>query len=135
MNVDDLPELQRLTLEKLRFKGRMMMSNEAASEMTVEMVADFMVDSFVANMGGYVWQNQIHKQTTPMSLYCSWWDDFKDTFFPEWLRRRMPVRTYDVEHTTEFIHTCPHLPISSRDDLKMHMEWMMPPLTQRGVWG
>lgn len=135
MNVDEMPELQRLTLEKLRFKGRMVMSNEAAAEMTVEMVADLMVDSFVANMGGYVWQNQIHKQTTPMSLYCSWWDDFKDTFFPGWLLRRMPVHTYDVEHTTEFIHTCPHLPIESRDDMKMHMEWMMPPLHQLGVWG
>lgn len=135
MNVDDMPELQRLTLEKLKFKGRMVMSNEAANGMTVEMVADFMVDSFVANMGGYVWQNQIHKQTTPMSLYCSWWDDFKDTFFPKWLRRRMPVRTYDVDHTVEFIHTCPHLPIESRDDLKMHMEWMMPPQHQMGVWG
>ncbi len=134
MDVDDMPELQRLTLEKLRYKGSMVMFNEVAAEMTVEIVADFITDSFIVNMGGYVWQNQIHRKVQTMTQYCSWWDDFKETFFPEWLKRRMPVRTYDIDHTVEFIHTCPHLPIKSRDELKMHMEWMMPPLHQQGVW-
>ena len=135
MDVADMPELQRLTVEKLRFKGRMAMSNEAAAEMTVEIVADIMVDAFVANMGGYVWQNQIHKQTRKLTLPLTWWDSFKTVHFPEWLKRRMPVRTYEIDTSTEFIHTCPHLPIESRDDLKMHMQWMMPPVTQLGTWG
>ncbi len=135
MNVDDMPELQRLTLEKLRFKGRMVMSNEAVAEMTVDMVADMMSDSFVANMGGFVWQNQIHRQTRKLTLPLTWWDSFKTAHLPEWLNRRMPVRTYEIDTSTEFIHTCPHLPISSRDDMRMHMEWMMPPAHQMGTWG
>ena len=134
MKMDEMPNLQTLTLEKLKIRGRMVMSAEAADEMTVEIVAEYMADSFVVNMSGFVWQNQIHRQTQTMDMYSSWWDDFKDTFFPEWLKRRMPVRTYSIDHTVEFIHTCPHLPFKSRDDLRIHMEWMMPPVNQIGVW-
>ncbi len=134
MNVDDMPELQRLTLKKLKFRGRIVMSNEAADEMAVDIVADYLTDSFMANIGGYVWQNQIHKQTRKLTLPLTWWDSFKMAHFPGWLKRRMLVRTYEIDTNTEFIHTCPHLPIESRDDLKMHMQWMMPPVTQLGTW-
>lgn len=135
MNVDDMPELQRLSVEKLRFRARQYMSAEAADGMTVEITADYIAESFVANMCGFVWQNQIHKQTDTMNVHVTWWDHFKDTFFPEWLKRRIRVRYNVIPINTQFIHTCPHLPIESRDDLRMHMTWMMAPQSQQGVWG
>ncbi len=132
MEIGDMPELQRLTVEKLRLHARTWMSGEVADGLEVKIMADHLADGFAASLAGFVWQNQIYRETETMKQYCSWWDDFKETFFPEWLKRRMPVRTYEIDTSIKFIHTCAHLPIKSREELAMHMEWMNPARTQMG---
>jgi hypothetical protein len=46
----------------------------------------------------------------------TWWDHFKERWFPGWLEARYPVRYQSFTLTTHHYHVCPHLPSDPKDE-------------------
>ncbi len=133
MDPTEARDFERVTLEKLRIGLRQYMSPEVMAELSIDASSDLIAGQMVTALRGFVWSNQIHVERQTTAVPATWWDHFKDTFFPDWLRRRMPIRTQTITTETKFIHTCPHLNISGDpNDRMMHLEWMKPPGGQYG---
>lgn len=120
-------ELGRLTLERLEIGARFQIQRAFFKTMELEEVADIASNSLRLELRGYLWSNTIHRETERTAVPSTWWDFFKQSCFPDWLKRRMPVRTREITTETKFIHVCPHLEIASRNEERMHFEWLTPP--------
>lgn len=123
--MSDFEELTRLTLEKVEIGAQMNISYAAAQHMKAEVLSDAAARQLVAAVTAYMWGNQIHREVTGHVEYpASWWQGFKQSFFPDWLKRHYPVRYERKETSVKFVHTCPHLRIETRDDERVHLQYL-----------
>ncbi|KKM81976.1 hypothetical protein LCGC14_1324290 [marine sediment metagenome] len=127
MTTPDMSDLQRLTLEKIRFNIRAQMSAELIGSMDLEILPGMLADIFVGNLKAFMWGNQITSETRETSVPATWWDAFKAVYFPDWLERRFPMKTTTIVTETKFVHVCPHLNIATRDEERFHMQFLTPP--------
>ncbi len=127
MNEAERSNLGTLTLEKLKIRARAHISNTVLEDMKIEMLSDFLADSFVANLRAFVWSNQITHEIRETAIPATWWDAFKEAYFPNWLEQRFPIRTTTITTETKYVHICPHLTIQARDEERFHLQFLTPP--------
>lgn len=69
--------------------------------------------------------NKIHTSSTKYyGIPLTWWDGFKQQYFPYWLKKRFPVKERELEKTFNVTHVCPHI---VTDDKRTHIRFLMPP--------
>ena len=119
-------EALTLVLEKIRVALAMHVSPEVLEAADISLRADSIAGHVLANFEMWLWSNTIHKETQVTYVPETWWDGFKQAYFPEFLKRRFRVRQRQIFTETKFIHVCPHLRIQSREDEKYHMQFLMP---------
>jgi hypothetical protein len=117
----------RLVLEKVKIDVRQFMSDEAASAMEANLVADRLAGGVVYGFKTYLLGNTVHTERETYRHPASWWQGFKAALFPAWLRRHYPVRYKEVVIMTKFTHVCPHLNIADRGEERFHLQWLTPP--------
>lgn len=103
----------------------------------MDMLAEFVADHLVLQVKSQPWSTQrtydedweTYVPVSTIEVPLSWWDHFKDTFFPAWYLKKFPIKTKaiftqakKVRRVTETIHVCPHI---HTDDTRMHMEFMV----------
>lgn len=68
-------------------------------------------------------------QTGPYRFPATWWDAFKDRWFPlgSWLRRKFPAKYVEFYERTETVHACPHTDYDFRDRPLAHIGWLKGP--------
>ena len=132
--MSEYEKLTQLTLEKVEIAAQLHMSEHAARRIKLEIFADHAARSLVFSIQSYMWGNQVHREVTGrVRFHASWWQGFKASFFPDWLKRHYPVRFEERETSVKLIHTCPHLNIETRDDEKVHLRYLAAPDLLR-VW-
>jgi hypothetical protein len=127
MTNPDMSDLQRLTLEKLQVRAQARISRAILDDMKVEILSDLLADQLSMSLRTFMWGNQISCETKERPIPATWWDAFKEAYFPEWLERRFFVRYDTTTIETKFMHVCPHLNIAARDEERFHMQFLTPP--------
>ena len=126
MNEPERSNLEALTLEKIRFGVRTQMSAELIDSMDLKILPGMLADMFTGNLQAFMWGNQITSTTQETAVPTTWWDAFKEVYFPNWLLDRFPMKTTTIIIETKFMHVCPHLNIASRNDERIHMQFLTP---------
>lgn len=127
-------EYTELVLERVEIAAQMRASYAAVKRAKAETLADPVARQLVTAIETYMWGNEVHRTVTGnVRFHASWWQGFKDSFFPDWLKRHYPVRWERRETSVSFQHVCPHLAIETRDDEKVHLRYLAPPDKLR-VW-
>ena len=122
----EVQNLATLTLEKLRFNLKAYVSRELLDEMYIDVQSEVLGNEWAFMVRGHVWSNQIHQLTRREEVPATWWDGVKQAFFPMWLVKRMPIRVRTILTEVKYIHTCPHLNISTPEEERFHLQWMFP---------
>lgn len=76
----------------------------------MEIRKDHLTRGLVATMRAYLIKG-VHQRKNKIALttYASWWQHFKQTYFPAWLLKRFPVRYTEKPFTYESeTRICPH---------------------------
>ncbi len=123
----DSPELSRITLEKVKLMARAYLAPGMVEQLGVEVTADHMAAQLTEVLRAYLWGNKISTQEISSERYYhpdGWWQGFKESLFPDWLKRHYPVRQHEVviERTLQVMHVCPHLDIA----MKPHVAFLTP---------
>lgn len=123
----DMVTMDRITLEKIQFNIQQMISLALLNEMRFESVEDITAQFFIQRLTFYLWGNKVHHQEvdSQVRVYpATMWEELKRDFWPEWLKRRFPVRySRDITHVTHnHYHICPHL--NYKGDRK-HLDFLM----------
>ena len=115
-----------LLLERVRVGAQMSLSQHVLREMTVEPIIDRAAHAVTYHFETYMWGNMVHRSVLKTVRWpASWWQAFKETFFPDWLKRHYPVRYEERETSVQFMHVCPHLdfPESQGEE---HLRYLIP---------
>ncbi len=83
MTNPDLSDLERLTLEKLKVRASAYMSPAIVGDMQVELLSDVLADQLAMSLRTFMWGNEISCETKERSIPATWWDAFKEAYFPK----------------------------------------------------
>ena len=115
-----------LLLEKIRVGLKTLVSPAVLSQMKFDQKYDPVTDKVMMELGMYLFSNKIHTETTKEDFPAGWFQGFKQSFFPDWLQRKFPVKYTQVFKEVKTIHVCPHLNYYTRNDEKFHLQFLMP---------
>ena len=123
----DMVTMDRITLEKIQFGIQQMVSSALMDDMRYESREDITTQSIIKQLTFYLWGNKVNEEECDdvVNVYpATIWEELKRDFWPDWLRRKFPVRySRDItHHTSKHYHVCPHL--NYKDDRK-HLDFMM----------
>ena len=116
-----------LALEKIRVGLSMHVSPAVLDEAVFELRPDIISGMVEARFEMWLWSNKIHSETRSEDVALTWWDAFKEAYFPRFLKRRFPPRTRQVFIETKFFHVCPHLNYRTRDEERFHLQFLAQP--------
>ena len=87
---------------------------------------DPVTDKIMVELGMYLFSNKIHTETTKKDYPAGWFQGFKESLFPGWLKRKFPVKYMQIFEETKTVHICPHLNYRTREEEKYHLQFLMP---------
>ncbi len=119
-------EAMNIILEKVKVALRVHVSPAVLSDSIIEQRVDPITQSIIAHFELWLWSNMIHIDRRNEYFPTTWWDGFKDSHFPRFLKRRFPVRQTTVCVEAKTFHICPHLNIKTKKDEKYHLQFMTP---------
>ena len=101
--------IETLILEKIRFEYGTWVPKDVISNMTVEQVVDFETQAVKTLFRTLVLGREVKEEVVEcVTVYRTWWDHFKASCFPEFLRLRFPARYKREPITIKHYHLCPH---------------------------
>lgn len=94
-----------IVLKKCKVVAQKYFDRETCSQLHLDIRRADFVDSLIATLWGYFDKEELDKQDVRFEYwrYESWWDHFKERFFPKWLKKRFPPQKkwdYAVEQVT-----------------------------------
>ncbi len=108
----DTVEFEKITLPlmKVAVSERIKLGSLSLDRMRLDGYRDYFMDSMVYNLSTYLIGNKVHEYPVDDIKYpADWKEAFKERWFPEFLKRRYPVR-YKYESTViHHYHLCPHV--------------------------
>jgi len=124
---NDAVTYDKVTLQKIQFGISEMISPALMEDMRYESIASFVSNSIIKQLKFYLWGNRVNSESHDeyVSVYpATMWEEIKRDFWPQWLKRRFPIRySRDVKFTTHnHYHVCPHL--NTKSD-RPHLDFMM----------
>jgi len=89
--MDDYPDIQTATLEKLKMAVIQAISPHLLGDrVDIDTMSQFMADEIVLRVTGHIWAEQL--VSDEFQWPADWWEAFKERWFPAWAKRRWPVR-------------------------------------------
>ena len=61
------------------------------NDVNVDIVADAVAEAFKIDVMGFVWGEKVDRKLV-FEYPATWWQMFKQQYFPEWLLKRVPVK-------------------------------------------
>ena len=105
--MDQQVRVQRLICDKLVVQARVILADYPGlgTDMEVEVMTDFATGSLLASLRSWVLRNE---QGCTEYLYkpSSWWEHFKESYFPAWALKCWPVQYTSMPFTS--YRVCPH---------------------------
>ena len=121
---DDVATFDEIILDKIQVGARAAFSDRFIRDVVMHRERDESLRVMEYVFSNYVVGNTISKKETFERRSLTWWDAFKQAYFPRWFRRRFPVREETIVVSCTWIHVCPH--INASDD-RSHVEFLMRP--------
>ena len=79
-------------------------------------------DMMLMNMSSYILGMPKERIEVDKKWPATWWDAFKERWFPQWMLRRWPVEYERIYIDQQIFHAvCPHLNVK---DKSTHVKWM-----------
>ena len=117
----DISEIKRIVCEKVRVNCRQAMARRMIEDANIDVVCDHIADALIFQMESFVQALPDQRISIHKRWPKTWWDAFKDRWFPVWAKHIWPVKfeTISVEERT-FKAVCPHLDMPREE----HVSWM-----------
>jgi len=110
---EDSVPLKEITLQKIKFG---VVQNVFPQDLKYEVEHDIIHDRFIH----YLTWNLLGKEIETKKYPATWWDAFKNRWYPQFLKKRFPVswdhfRLYNI---------CPHINHVFPSNSALHLNWV-----------
>ena len=85
-------KVRELILEKLDLAVMECVNPQLLEDATIDIVTDCMFDDMLIQLRTFVYAEKLDEVVRDWTAPIDWWQAFKDRWFPEWAKRRWPVR-------------------------------------------
>jgi len=103
------PVVERLILERIKFEYANEIPPDVLTNLTVEQIVNLETKAVRTFFRTFIPGREVRKETVKsVIVYPSWWQHFKKTYFPEFLKRFFPVRVHREPVVIKHYHLCPH---------------------------
>jgi len=114
MRIPNPSEIKKITLQKIRFGVSQYVSESMLREFVVDVYTDIQNKTIQTVIKWFIpgrLASTDQETKKYVKTWASWQDAFKDRWFPEFLKRRYPVKrvTSPVIIIHKHYHMCPHL--------------------------
>ena len=91
---DDYVQYKELVLEKIKFGLSRHISKAQLMDMKIERTEGFICDDIVFAIRGYLSGEKLReeKRNWKIKYPSSWWQMFKEQYFPQWLINKFPIK-------------------------------------------
>lgn len=107
------PLLSEVTLEKIRFA---VTKHVFPLDLRYEVFPDYMTDRMTHLLNWNLLGKKIETKTYP----STWWDGFKNKYFPSWLKKRYPPNFDEFK----LYNICPHINYKWPEHADRHITWL-----------
>lgn len=111
-------EALKTNISKLILKKELVNLNKDNLKIVVGETVEDLCISLHARIASFPKEKIEHHLKFPMT----WWDHFKERFFPPWAKRRFPVKYDRIDIEEQKYKLCPHVGVSMIDD---HLMWTL----------
>jgi hypothetical protein len=102
--------IEELILEKCRFAIQDVVSKVFLENVDFETVYDIVTQNMIHHLKWWTLGRDVSQTVVATTSYpASWWEAFKERFFPNFLQKRFPVKRVYVDTTIHHFHVCPHV--------------------------
>ena len=88
-------KVEELVLEQLRFGTQILIPQAVIDNAKVDAEFNAMMGGWLVTLRSFVWGEgvQADTYTVEFTFPATWWQHFKAKHFPEWLKKKFPVKT------------------------------------------
>lgn len=123
MKSREMVEFEKYVLERIHARAQTNLPGELlrSTRVEVEQIGDFIADNLYRATLHLYTPGRMKIVRAEVEVPLGWVQHLKDTWAPEWVRRRWPVKKHVIVTLTEYRAVCPHLPM---DPARDHVEWV-----------
>jgi hypothetical protein len=115
------PEFERLLLNKIELNFNYKLEGHYLQDAELRQFYDYLSDSIVFRFRAFLYGQE--KTIEKVVLFpTSWFQMFKQMYFPQWLIQYFPVKTKSFPQITNITKVCPHLNVKSE---RPHIEFFI----------
>jgi hypothetical protein len=116
---------EEIQLEKFKVASQTRVSQTFLHSLNLAKAEDFMTGDLVVRLTGSILGRQVMTNVETTSVPATWWDHFKHTMLPRWLRDRFPPRMTAITVQTVHNHLCPHLELGVLEPNSRHVRFLI----------
>ena len=103
------PVLKSLILERIKFEYTNEIPPDVLTNLTIEQIVNLETRALRIFFRTFIPGREVRKEVMEsVTTYDSWWELFKETKFPRFLKRLFPVRSIRQPVVIRHYHLCPH---------------------------
>ena len=115
-------KIETVVLERLRFCVSASVSRRFLEDLEVDTGFAYLTDTLVAAVKMAIFGRNIQDTVIETFEYpASWWQVFKQQYFPVFLKKKFPIRMISKNVVMQHYHVCPHLNIEPQ---KKHVKFV-----------
>ena len=107
-------KVKQVLIEKIKLSSRLIIPNHQLMDMEINEYLDHTSDCFVSQLNAYFASRKTVRHTTNrIKIHATWFDMFKEKYFPKWILKKYPVKFNEFAYTetTNITKICPHIPL------------------------
>lgn len=108
----DVSNAEKLTLEanlQMALRRRFRARELQAARTSADLFYDHVAHEFHLELSAIFFSAPTHVDNGEITrVPATWWDAFKERWFPAWLERRFPVQRRTIVTAQRHFHLCPH---------------------------
>ena len=114
-----------LVLEKIKFNLRRSFSNSIIRDLEITKYKNHLLDSIVYDISGFFTAHRAWTDEKEFVIAETWFQEFKRVYFPNWLKRKFPVKYKRYFTEIKYYTVCPHLEIPTNEyEKEVHLAFL-----------
>lgn len=120
-----MSQIEELVLKKIKFGICQSVSESFLQDIKFETYHNVLSDQLMSQLTYWVLGRETHKQVVDSVTYpASWKEALKERFYPDFLKKRFPVKFIHRNVEVHHFHVCPHINVKFENDEIAHFDFL-----------
>ena len=117
--------MKEVVLTTTKFEVRQFLGDFALESIQVEAIRDVALQGLWLQLRAFLLGRKVSENILKtIEIPETWWDAFKERYYPAWLLKQFPVKYRKIETIVQHMHICPHINVPFKVNQELHFKWL-----------